>query len=105
MTGKPRKPRNTNGDKTAKMLSRLSLHVLGREAGVTPKGKVVTEVKQEEDLDKVCRLCTSYGYLLNIQNNVRKTTTLAQRIEYLEKLAETAILKRDVNPAIQQKFR
>jgi len=101
----PRKPRNTNADKTAKILSRLSAHILGRKESKTRDGNVVKAVEAELDIDKVCRLATSYGYLLNIQNNVKKTVVLAQRIEYLEKLAETAILKRDVVQPIQQKFR
>jgi len=104
MTGQ-RKARNTNSDKTAKILTRLSTHILGREESVTKGGKEVTEIEQEKDIDKVCRLATSYGYLLNIQNNVKKTHTLAQRIEYLEKLAETAILKRDVIQPTQSSLR
>lgn len=97
-----RATKNTHSGKTDAILKRLANHILGAKEHMTKGQKIINEVIAEQDIDKVCKLSTSYGYLLNIQNNVRKTHTLTERINYLEKLAEDMALRKNVDKGIKQ---
>ncbi len=96
-----RAKRLTGGGTTEKMLSRLAALMLG-----SPEKKLKHSVRKaismEQDVDKICRLATSYGYLLNIQNNVRKTHTLTERMTHLEKMAEDIVLNKYDSRTIKQ---
>jgi len=72
----------THGQQTNRILSRLSNHILGK---YKKDGTVIFE--REKSLDTICKLANAYGYLLNVQINVKKTFVLERRLSDLEHLA------------------
>ena len=72
---------------TNKIMTRLSQLILGKEETKTRTGKVDPAVERENDVTKIATLSNAFGYLLNIQTNVRKTHMIDVRLKELEALA------------------
>lgn len=74
---------------TNKILTKMSRMILGHEESVTRTGKKVKAVKECFDVKDVATLSNAYGYLLNVNSNVKKTHMIDVRLKELEALAIT----------------
>jgi len=74
---------------TEKTLRKLGWMMLGREEGKNKRkdGTKRPAEKGTTDVKDMATLSNAYGYLLNIQTNVRKTHMIDVRLKELEALA------------------